>query len=97
MEKSQGKDENGNMTVIERSGSCAIAVLIVGEMCYVANVGDSRAVLSCNQGKQASALSEDHKPSENGEYQRIVAGGGQIYQTTTSTMMTTAGASSKQE
>lgn len=35
--------ENGN---VQRSGSCAIVVLIVGEVAYVANVGDSRAFMS---------------------------------------------------
>ena len=38
------------MTVVERSGSCAIVILIVGEICYIGNVGDSRAVLSTNGG-----------------------------------------------
>jgi len=48
----QAQDEaTGQMTVIERSGSCAIVILIVGEICYTANVGDSRAVLSSNGGQ----------------------------------------------
>lgn len=63
----------------ERSGSCAIVVLIVGEMCYVANVGDSRAVLSSLGGTQVSPLSKDHKPSDPDEYNRIIAAGGQVY------------------
>lgn len=32
--------------IIDKSGSCAIVALIVEEMCYIANVGDSRAILS---------------------------------------------------
>ena len=34
------------ITIKEKSGSCAIVVMIVDDMVYTANVGDSRAVLS---------------------------------------------------
>jgi protein phosphatase PTC2/3 len=34
----------------ERSGTCANVVLIVNDMIYVANVGDSRAILSVDCG-----------------------------------------------
>jgi len=85
LEMCQEKNETtGQWTIIERSGSCAIIVLIVGEVCYTANVGDSRAVLVSNGGLDVVALSRDHKPSDFDEYNRIVKAGGQIYQTTTS-------------
>lgn len=51
MEMCQSRDQNGNLQVVERSGSCAICVLIVGDVCYVINVGDSRAVMSMNGGE----------------------------------------------
>jgi len=67
--------------VLDKSGSCAIVVLIVGDLCFVANVGDSRAVLSGDGGKKIFPLSLDHKPSDEIEHKRIVDAGGQIYQT----------------
>lgn len=45
----QQEYENGD---IDRSGSCAIAVLTIDEMCYIANVGDSRAVMSVDGGEK---------------------------------------------
>lgn len=43
---------------------------------YVANVGDSRAVLS--RGGKAVALSRDHKPLEHGERARVFGAGGVV-------------------
>ena len=71
--------------IVERSGSCANVCLIVGDICYIANVGDSRAIMSSNGGTVVEPLSKDHKPSEKDEYNRIISGGGSVYQTTTAT------------
>jgi serine/threonine protein phosphatase PrpC len=57
---------------IDRSGSCAIVVLIIDEMCYVANVGDSRAIMSSDGGEKIFLLSNDHKPTDDVEIKRII-------------------------
>ncbi len=45
-------------------------------MCYVANVGDSRALMSGDGGKRIFPLSRDHKPCDDLERKRIIEGGG---------------------
>lgn len=57
-------------------GSTAISALIHNHTLYVANVGDSRAVLASSG--QAIDMSSDHKPSRLDEKERIEALGGRI-------------------
>ena len=76
-------DPNNNMNIIDRSGSCAIVVIIVDTKIYIANVGDSRGILSLNKGNKYIVITEDHKPDHEKEKNRIIKSGGQVYQTQT--------------
>ena len=49
-------------------------------MCYCANTGDSRAIMSADGGEKLFLLSTDHKPTDEVEVKRIVESGGKIYQ-----------------
>ncbi|PPD85312.1 hypothetical protein GOBAR_DD17767 [Gossypium barbadense] len=62
----------------ETVGSTAVVALVCSSHIVVANCGDSRAVLC--RGKEAMALSSDHKPSRDDEYVRIEASGGKVIQ-----------------
>ncbi|XP_059304649.1 probable protein phosphatase 2C 76 isoform X1 [Lycium ferocissimum] len=57
-------------------GSTASTAVLVGNHLYVANVGDSRTIIS-KSGK-AIALSEDHKPNRTDERRRIESAGGVV-------------------
>ena len=70
-----------NYTGIDSSGSCAIVVLIIENRVYIANVGDSRAILSAKNGTKFYPLSRDHRPGDEKEYKRILDAGGKIYKT----------------
>ncbi|EGR28296.1 protein phosphatase 2c, putative [Ichthyophthirius multifiliis] len=65
---------------LDRSGSCIILLMILNDLIFVANLGDSRAVLSTNNGQKIIALSTDHKPNHPDEEKRILQNGGKIYQ-----------------
>ena len=62
--------------MLDRSGSCAIVCLFVDDLCFVANVGDSRAVLCCNGNFEAVPLTIDHTLNIESERFRVLNKGG---------------------
>jgi len=60
------------------SGTTATILLRRGEHLYIANVGDSRAIMSI-PSKEIIRLSNDHSPDVNSEKERIEAAGGNIF------------------
>ncbi|XP_075523327.1 protein phosphatase 2C 16-like [Primulina tabacum] len=62
----------------ETVGSTAVVAVVCSSHIIISNSGDSRAVLY--RGKEAVALSVDHKPNREDEYARIEASGGKVIQ-----------------
>jgi len=62
------------------SGSTATTAFIYQKKLYIGHVGDSRAVLGVKEGSELKALrvSEDHKPTLQGEKTRIEKAGGEV-------------------
>lgn len=58
------------------AGTTAICLLVVNNVIYCANIGDSRAVASVNC--KCIPLSYDHKPENPQELKRILAAGGYV-------------------
>ncbi|KAL7721327.1 Protein phosphatase 2C [Entamoeba marina] len=63
-------------TIANGMGCTCVVVLIVDNILYCGNAGDSRGVLLKNNN--VIALSEDHKPTLQSEIDRITAAGGTI-------------------
>ncbi|KAK4479550.1 hypothetical protein RD792_015067 [Penstemon davidsonii] len=76
--KTSKDDNTTNPISPETVGSTAVVAVVCSSHIIVANCGDSRAVLF--RGKEAIALSVDHKPSREDEYTRIEASGGKVIQ-----------------
>ena len=83
IESTQIKNKNTKYknNQIECSGSCAIIILIINDICYTINLGDSRALYSCDSGKIFYQLSRDHKPNDPIEKDRVYKAGGSIFKT----------------
>ena len=60
-----------------------MVVLILNNVCYIVNLGDSRAIVSKNGCKNVVQLTQDHKPDYISERERIYQNGGYIYKSKT--------------
>ena len=65
--------------ILDLSGSCVIFLLVINNVSYVVNIGDSRAILVRNNFSETVQITTDHKPENSVEYKRIVASGGDIF------------------
>ena len=73
--KNKGKPKEETDT----SGSCALVSIITENKIFIANIGDSRAIMSINNGTKVKQLTQDHKPNNIKEYERITKNGGKVY------------------
>ena len=72
-----------NNKLLDNSGSCGLILLLINNLIYIANVGDSRCLGSFKNGKIQKDITLDHKPNTPYEKERIIKNGGKIYQTQT--------------
>ena len=68
-----------NLEESDKSGSCALIAVIFDNKIYIANIGDSRAIMSMNGGVKIKQLTTDHKPENIKEYERAIKTGSKIY------------------
>ena len=64
----------------DKSGSTALICILVDDICYFANLGNSRAFFSSETGKNICQINSGHTPANDSERSRIITAGGKIYQ-----------------
>ena len=70
---------NTTLEESDRSGSCGLVSLIYDNKIYIANLGDSRIIMSMNWGDKVKQLSSDHKPNNPKEFERALKNGSKVY------------------
>ena len=66
-------------TLIDKSGSCALIMLIINDILYAINLGDCRALFSTDAGRNLLQITRDHKPNDPIEKRRIERAGAKVY------------------
>ena len=82
--KSMAYDSTNNV-LLDKSGSCALIMLIINNFLFAINLGDSRAIYSYDTGKYIYQITRDHKPNDEIEKRRIEKAGGEVFYANTIT------------
>ena len=70
---------SGDIEHCDKSGSCALVSILFDNKIYIANLGDSRAIMSMSSGTKVKQLTNDHKPDNPKEFERVIKNGSKIY------------------
>ena len=70
---------NTTLEESDRSGSCGLVTLLYDNKIFIANLGDSRIIMSINGGDKVKQLSSDHKPNNPKEFERALKNGSKVY------------------
>ena len=65
--------------LLDKSGSCALVMLIINDILFSINLGDSRALYSYDTGNFKYQITRDHKPNDDVERKRIENAGGSVF------------------
>ena len=68
--------------MLDKSGSCALSITMINDLCLVSYLGDSRGLYSFDSGNQLFQITRDHKPNDIIERTRIEKAGGKIFKDT---------------
>ena len=71
--------DKSRKVLVDKSGSCALIALIINDILYAINLGDSRALMSTDSGQNLYQITRDHKPNDEIERRRIEASGAKVY------------------
>ena len=82
--KSMAYDSINNI-LLDKSGSCALIMIIINNYLFSINLGDSRALYSYDTGKYVYQITRDHKPNDEIERRRIENAGGKVFYANTVT------------
>lgn len=75
MDRHHRQDDDDGYSIMQDSGTTAVAVMLTPQYIICANAGDSRSIYS-KQKNATIPLSYDHKPDDEEEEQRIKEAGG---------------------